>query len=172
MRAANAQIGAARAALFPRITLTGLLGLASTSLGGLFSGGAFQWSPGSDITYTIFQGGAGRANVRLTEAQKTAAVATYQQTIQRAFREVSDALARRGTIGEQLRARKAQREAAADTYLLSEARYRNGIDSFLNSLDAQRSYYSAQRTLVQSRLEAATNLVELYRSLGGDSLLG
>lgn len=172
LRAANAQIGAARAALFPRITLTGLLGLASTSIGGLFSGGAFQWSPGSDVTYTIFQGGAGRANVRLTEAQKQATVATYQQTIQRAFREVSDALARRGTIGEQLRARQAQREAAADTYLLTEARYRNGIDSFLGSLDAQRSYYSAQRTLVQSRLEAATNLVDLYRSLGGDSLLG
>jgi len=172
LRAANAQIGAARAALFPRITLTGLLGLASTSIGGLFSGGAFQWSPGSDVTYTIFQGGAGRANVRLTEAQKQATVATYQRTIQRAFREVSDALARRGTIGEQLRARQAQREAAADTYLLTEARYRNGIDSFLGSLDAQRSYYSAQRTLVQSRLQAATNLVDLYRSLGGDSLLG
>ena len=171
LRAANAQIGAARAALFPRITLTGLLGLASTSLAGLFSGGAFQWSPGSDVTYTIFQGGAGRANVRLTEAQREAAVATYQRTIQQAFREVSDALARRGTIGDQLRARQSQRQAAADTYLLTEARYRNGIDSFLGSLDAQRSYYSAQRTLVLSRLEAATNLVDLYRSLGGDSLL-
>ena len=111
------EIGAARAALFPRITLTGLLGLASTSLAGLFSGGAFQWSPGSDVTYTIFQGGAGRANVRLTEAQRDAAVAEYQRTIQQAFREVADALARRGTIGEQLRARQSQREAAADTYL-------------------------------------------------------
>jgi outer membrane protein, multidrug efflux system len=171
LRAANAQIGAARAALFPRITLTGLLGLASTSLAGLFSGGAFQWSPGSDVTYTIFQGGAGRANVRLTEAQRNAAVATYQRTVQQAFREVADALARRGTIGEQVRARQSQREAAADTYLLTEARYRNGIESFLGSLDAQRSYYSAQRTLVLSRLEAATNLVDLYRSLGGDSLL-
>ena len=127
LRAANAQIGAARAALFPRITLTGLLGLASTSLAGLFSGGAFQWSPGSDVTYTIFQGGAGRANVRLTEAQRDAAVAEYQRTIQQAFREVADALARRGTIGEQLRARQSQREAAADTYLLTEARYQNGI---------------------------------------------
>ena len=172
LRAANAQIGAARAALFPRITLTGLLGLTSTSLSGLFSGGAFQWSPGSDVTYSIFQGGAGRANVRFTEAQRNAAVATYQRTIQQAFREVADALARRGTIGEQLSARQSQREAAADTYLLTEARYRNGIESFLGSLDAQRSYYSAQRTLVLSRLEAATNLVELYRSLGGDSLLG
>jgi multidrug efflux system outer membrane protein len=171
LRAANAQIGAARAALFPRITLTGLLGLASTSLTGLFSGGAFQWSPGSDVTYTIFQGGAGRANVRLSEAQRDAAMATYQRAIQQAFREVADALARRGTIGEQLRARQYQREAAADTYLLTEARYRNGIESFLGSLDAQRSYYSAQRILVLSRLEAATNLVDLYRSLGGDSLL-
>ena len=171
LRAANAQIGAARAALFPRITLTGLLGLASTSLAGLFGGGAFQWSPGSEVTYTIFQGGAGRANVRLTEAQRDAAVATYQRAIQQAFREVADALARRGTIGEQLRARQSQREAAADTYLLTEARYRNGIESFLGSLDAQRSYYSAQRILVLSRLEAATNLVDLYRSLGGDSLL-
>lgn len=172
LRAANAQIGAARAALFPRITLTGLLGLTSTSLAALFSGGAFQWSPGSDVTYTIFQGGAGRASVRLTEAQRDAAVATYQRTIQQAFREVADALARRGTMGEQLRARQSQREAAADTYLLTEARYRNGIESFLGSLDAQRSYYSAQRILVLSRLETATNLVDLYRSLGGDSLLG
>ena len=170
LRAANAQIGAARAALFPRISLTGLLGLASTALSGLFSG-SFAWSAGTDATYTIFQAGAGRANVRLTEAQRNAAVATYQRTIQQAFREVADALARRGTIGEQLRARQAQREAAADTYLLTEARYRNGIESFLGSLDAQRSYYAAQRTLVLSRLETATNLVELYRSLGGDSLL-
>jgi len=171
LRAANAQIGAARAALFPRISLTGLLGFASSALTGLFSGGSFAWSAGADATYTIFQAGAGRANVRLTEAQKAAAVATYQRAIQQAFREVADALARRGTIGEQLRARQAQREAAADTYLLTEARYRNGIDSFLASLDAQRSYYAAQRTLVLSRLEAATNLVDLYRSLGGDSLL-
>jgi multidrug efflux system outer membrane protein len=171
LRAANAQIGAARAALFPRISLTGLLGLASSTLTGLFSSGSFAWSAGTDATQTIFDAGARRANVRLTEADRDAAVATYQKTIQTAFREVSDALARRGTIGEQLRARQAQREAAADTYLLTEARYRNGIESFLGSLDAQRSYYSAQRTLVLSRLGAATNLVDLYRSLGGDSLL-
>jgi multidrug efflux system outer membrane protein len=171
LRAANAQIGAARAALFPRISLTGLLGFASTALTGLFSGDSLAWSASGDTTYTIFQAGAGRANVRLTEAQKAAAVATYQRTIQQAFREVADALARRGTIGEQLRARQAQREAAADSYMLTEARYRNGIESFLGSLDAQRSYYSAQRILVLSRLEASTNLVALYRSLGGDSSL-
>ena len=171
LRAANAEIGAARAALFPRISLTGLLGLASSSLTGLFSGGAFGWSASADASYPIFRAGAGRAGVRLSEAQRDAAVATYQQTVQRAFREVADALARRGTIGEQLRARQTQRQAAADTYLLTEARYREGIDSFLASLDAQRSLYSAQRGLVLSRLQAATNLVNLYEALGGDALL-
>ena len=171
LRAANAQIGAARAALFPRISLTGLLGFASSALTSLFSADSLAWSASGDATYTVFQAGAGRANVRLTEAQRAAAVASYQRTIQQAFREVADALARRGTIGEQLRARQAQREAAADSYLLTEARYRNGIESFLGSLDAQRSYYSAQRTLVLSQLEASTNRVELYRSLGGDSSL-
>jgi outer membrane protein, multidrug efflux system len=171
LRAANAQIGAARAALFPRISLTGLLGFASAALTGLFSSNSLAWSASGDATYTIFQAGAGRANVRLTEAQKAAAVATYQRTIQQAFREVADALARRGTIGEQLRARQAQQAAAADSFLLTEARYRNGIESFLGSLVAQRSYYTAQRELVLSRLQTSANLVELYRSLGGDSSL-
>lgn len=170
LRAANAEIGAARAALFPRISLTGLLGFASNALAGLFSGGAFTWSASADASYPIFSGGAGRANVQLTEAQRDAAVATYQQAIQRAFREVSDALARRGTMGDQLHAREANMAAAGDTYRLSEARYREGIDSFLSSLDAQRSYYAAQRSLVLSRLEAASNLVGLYQTLGGDSL--
>ena len=171
LRAANAEIGAARAALFPRISLTGLLGLASSALVKLFTGGAFGWSAGADATYPIFNAGAGRANVRLTEAQRAAAVATYQKTIQTAFREVSDALARRGTMEEELSARQRQQAAAADVYLLTEARYRNGIDSFLSSLDAQRSYYSAQQILVQAKLTAAQNWVDLYRSLGGDSLL-
>lgn len=171
LRAANAEIGAARAALFPRISLTGLLGLASSSLGGLFGGGAFGWSAGADATYPIFRAGAGIAGVQLSEAERDAAVATYQRTVQTAFREVADALARHGTMADQLAARQRQKEAAADTYVLTEARYREGIDSFLASLDAQRSYYSAQRLLVLSRLESASNLVDLYQSLGGDSLL-
>jgi multidrug efflux system outer membrane protein len=171
LRSANAQIGAARAALFPRISLTGLLGLASTALGNLFSADSLAWSASGDATYSIFRGGAGRANVRLSEAQKDAAVAMYQRTIQQAFREVSDALARQGTIGEQLRARSAQREAAADSYQLIEARYRNGIESFLDSLVAQRAYYAAQQSLVLTQLQAGTNRVELYRTLGGDTLL-
>ena len=171
LRAANAQIGAARAALFPRISLTGLLGLASSALSSLFTGGAFAWSAGADATYTIFQAGAGRANVRLTEAQRAAAVATYQRTVQTAFREVADALARRGTINDELAANQRRQAATADTYLLTEARYREGIDSFLSSLDAQRSHYQAQIALVQARLVAAQNQVNLYEALGGDSLL-
>ena len=171
LRAANAQIGAARAALFPRLSLTGLLGVASTALGDLLTGGAFGGSAGADITNPIFNAGASRANVRLTEAQRDAAVATYQRTIQTAFREVSDALARRGTINDEVAANQRKQAATGDTYLLTEARYREGIDSFLNSLDAQRSYYLAQITLVQVRLAAAQNQVDLYEALGGDSLL-
>ena len=171
LRAANANIGAARAALFPRITLTGLLGLASSALSSLFTGGAFGWQAGADATYTIFQGGAGHANVRLTEAQRKAAISTYQGTIQTAFREVADALARRGTINDELGARQRQRAATADTYLLTEARYNAGIDPYLNVLSAQQSYYSAQRILVQTKLTAAQNIVDVYRAIGGDALL-
>jgi multidrug efflux system outer membrane protein len=171
LRAANANIGAARAALFPRITLTGLLGFASTALTSLFTGGAFGWSIGANATYNIFQAGAGHANVRLTEAQRNAALATYQLAVQTAFREVSDALARRATMDEQLAATQRQQAAAADVVVLEEARYREGIDSYLNLLDAQRSYYSVQQILVQTKLIAAQNRVTLYQSLGGDSLL-
>jgi multidrug efflux system outer membrane protein len=171
LRAANAEIGAARAALFPSISLTGLLGLASNTLTGLFSGGAFSWSGGVNANYSIFRGGAGRAGVQLSEAQRDAALATYERSIQTAFREVADALARRGTITEQLRATNAQADAAADTYRLVEARYRGGIDPFLTSLDAQRSLYAAQRNLITTRRVGASNLVSLYRALGGDSLL-
>jgi multidrug efflux system outer membrane protein len=171
LRAANADIGAARAALFPRITLTGLVGFASSALTGLFSGGAFAWSAGADAGYTIFQAGAGRASVRLTEAQRNAALASYQKAVQTAFRDVADALARRATMDEQLGATQRQQAAAADVVQLEEARYHAGIDSYLNLLDAQRSYYAVQQTLVQTKLAAAQNRVDLYRALGGDSLL-
>lgn len=163
LRAANAQIGAARAALFPRITLNALLGIVT--------GGLFAWSAGADATYTIFQSGAGHANVRLSDAQRNAAVATYQKTIQTAFREVADALARRGTINDEIGARERQQLATADTYTLTEARYRAGIDPFLTVLDAQRSYYAAQQQMVQTKLTAAQNLVTIYQTIGGDTLL-
>jgi multidrug efflux system outer membrane protein len=171
LRATNAEIGAARAALFPRISLTALAGLASTSLSSLFTGGAFNYSVSPNASYSIFQAGAARAGVAQTRAQRDAALATYEQTIQTAFSEVADGLARRGTIDRQLAAQIALSAAATDNYRLSDARYRGGIDTFLQSLDAQRSLYSAQRTLVSTRLTGATNRVTLYRVLGGDSLL-
>jgi multidrug efflux system outer membrane protein len=171
LRSANANIGAARAALFPRITLTGLLGFASSALLKLFTGGAFGWSAGADASYTIFQAGAGHANVRLSEAQQRAAVATYQGAIQTAFREVSDALARRGTINEEIGARQRQQAATADTYQLTELRYRSGIDPYLNVLSAQQSYYAAQQTVIGIKLTAAQNIVDLYQAIGGDALL-
>ena len=171
LRAANAEIGAARAALFPRISLTGLVGFASNALTSLFSGGAFNYSVGPSISYPIFQAGAGRAGVRYSQAQRDAALASYERSIQSAFRETADALAREGTIADQLRANRNFVEAAGDTLNLTNARYRGGIDTFLTSLDAQRSYYTAQRTLISTQLSAATNKVNLYRALGGDSLL-
>ncbi|OAN66124.1 efflux transporter outer membrane subunit [Sphingomonas sp. TDK1] len=171
LRAANAQIGAARAALFPRISLTSVLGFASTALSSLFNGDAFNWQAGGNASYAIFRGGAARASVQLSEAQQQAAVASYERAIQTAFRDVANALATRGTIDAQLRATQLQADAAADTYRLSEARYRGGIDTFLQSLVSQRSLYSAQQQLVTVQLTAATNRVNLYRALGGDSQL-
>ncbi|MCP3735227.1 efflux transporter outer membrane subunit [Sphingomonas sp. RP10(2022)] len=171
LRAYNAEIGAARAALFPRISLTGLVGFASTALSSLFSGGAFNYSVAPSVSYPIFQAGAARNNVRYTEAQRDGALATYEKTIQTAFQETADALARQGTIADQLRAQTNFQAAAADTLQLVNARYQGGIDTFLSSLDAQRSLYTAQRTLVATQLTGASNRVTLYRVLGGDSSL-
>lgn len=169
LRAANAEIGAARAALFPRISLTGLAGLASTALSGLFTGNAFNWSVGADARYSLFAGGAARAGVAQTEAQRDAAVAGYERAVQAAFRDVADALARAGTIDAQLAANRKAVEAAEDTFRLADLRYRGGIDPFLTSLDAQRTAYQAQRTLLTTRLVAASNRVTLYRALGGET---
>lgn len=170
LRAANAEIGAARAALFPRISLTGLAGLASNALSALFTGGAFNYSVGADVSYSLFAGGAVRAGVAQTQAQRDAAVATYEGAIQAAFRDVSDALARRGTIAEELRANGASVAAADDNYNLTDMRYRGGLESFLASLIAQRTLYTAQRSLVATQLVEASNLVTLYRALGGETV--
>jgi multidrug efflux system outer membrane protein len=172
LKAANADIGVARAELFPHISLTGLLGLASSALSSLFTGGAFTATAGANASYAIFDAGGRRANVVVSEAQRDVALATYEKSIQTAFREVSDVLAVRGTIGDQLRAAHANTQAAADTAQLAEQRYRGGIDNFLANLDAQRSLYAARRqevTVQQSRLE---NMVELYRALGADTFAG
>lgn len=171
LRAANARIGAARAAFFPTIGLTAVAGLASTALSSLFSGGAFNWSVTPSVSLPIFDGGANRGNLAYAEATRDRAVALYRQTIQVAFREVADALARRGTIDAQADAQIALEAAARDNYTLADARYREGIDTFLTSLDAQRTLYSARRTLASTRLVRADNLVTLYGALGGDELI-
>jgi len=171
LRATNAEIGAARAELFPRVALTAVVGFASTALRTLFSGGAFNYSVAPNVSYPIFRAGAGRAGVEYSQAQRDVALATYEGTIQTAFQEVSDALARRGTITDQLSANQRFLNAAADTLQLANARYQGGIDTYLTSLDAQRSLYTAQRTVVQTQLTRASNLVTLYQTLGGDSQL-
>lgn len=168
LRSANAEIGSARAALFPRISLTAIAGVASTALNGLFNGEGSSWSTEAAASYPIFDTGASRAGVRQSEARRDVALATYEKTIQSAFRDVADALARRGTLDEQLRADTADVAASTDYFRLADARYRGGIDTFLTSLDAQRSLYSAQRTLVATRLAEVTNRVDLYRALGAD----
>lgn len=168
LRAANAEIGAARAALFPTISLTGALGYASGELDTLFKGGAYAYSVAPSITWPIFRAGAGLAGVASSKAQRDAALASYEKSIQSAFRETADALARQGTIADEVAARDLQTEAAQDSFQLTEARYRGGTESFLSSLDAQRSYYTAQRSQVAILLEAAINRVSLYRAIGGD----
>lgn len=171
LRASNGEIGAARAALFPRISLTGVLGLASNALTSLFTSGAFNYSVAPSIGYPIFNAGAGRAGVAYTQAQRDAALAAYERAVQTAFRETADALARQGTVAAQLGANQRFAAAATVTLQLVNARYQAGIENFLSSLDAQRSVYTAQRTLVQTSLVGASNRVALYRALGGDSTL-
>lgn len=172
LRAANAQIGAARAALFPRLSLTGVLGFASNALSSLFDSNQFNYSGTGSAAYSVFQGGAARAGLAGSKAQRDAALASYERAIQTAFRDVSDALARRGTIDEQLNASRNVVDASEDTYQLAEARYRGGIDNFLSSLDAQRSLYNARRSLVAVQLANAVNAASLYTSLGGDDFSG
>lgn len=171
LRASNARIGAARAAFFPRISLTAVAGLASTALSSLFTGGAFAWTVAPSATLPIFDGGANAGNLAYARAQKDAYLAAYQRAIQTAFREVSDALARRGTIDAETRADQLNLTAAEDTLNLGIARYRQGIDPYLNTLDAQRTFYAARQTLVNIRLTRAQNLVDLYQTLGGDQLV-
>ncbi len=172
LRAANADIGVARARLFPSISLTGLLGFASNALGSLFDSGSWGWSAGGDATATIFDAGGRRAGVAVSEAQRDAALAGYEGAIQTAFREVADALAVQGTISERVRAATANTEAAADTATLADARYKGGVDSFLSSLDAQRSLYAARRSEVGTQLLLVSTRIALFRTLGGDSSAG
>ncbi len=165
--AQNANIGAARAAFFPRISLTAALGTISTALTGLVGAGSGTYNVAPALSLPIFDGGANLGNLRAAQAAKQGAVATYERTIQVAFREVADALAQRGTIDEQVAAQTARASAAGVAARLSDARYRAGVDSFLTALDAQRTAYATQQQLVNTRLARGSNLIDLYRTLGG-----
>jgi multidrug efflux system outer membrane protein len=163
----NANIGAARAAFFPRITLVGSVGVGSSELSGLFKSGSDVWTFAPQIVLPILESGARSAQLKVAEADRDIAIAQYEKTIQTAFREVADALAQQGTIDEQMAAQQSLVKATASRYLLAQARYEKGIDSFLNVLDAQRSLYSAQQGLITTRLTRLVNLVTLYKVLGG-----
>lgn len=167
LQAANANIGAARAAFFPRITLTGSAGAASASLDKLFKGGQGFWSFAPQITLPIFDGGSNSANLKVAEVERDIGVAQYEKAIQSAFKDVSDALAQRATIGEQTAAQQDLVTASQDAYRLADARYRRGLDDYLSTLDAQRSLYSAQQGLITARLSQQINRITLYKVLGG-----
>lgn len=169
LRAANANIGAARAAFFPRITLTSSVGVGSDELTGLFKASNFAWSFIPRVTVPIFEAGRNKANLQVAEVERDITVAQYERAIQVAFREVADALAQRGTIDEQVAAQQSLTNATAENYRLSQARYQSGIDSYLSVLDAQRSLYAAQQNLISARLVRLNNMVALYKVLGGGS---
>ncbi|WP_031236555.1 efflux transporter outer membrane subunit [Asticcacaulis sp. AC460] len=166
LKAANANIGAARAAFFPSISLTGSVGKASTDLGQLFDG-TDTWTFSPSISVPIFAGGANRANLGVANTSRDIAVAQYEQAIQAAFRDVSDQLATRSTIDERLSAQTRVVEAAADSNALAQARFTQGVDSRLTLVDAERTSYGAQQQLIGIRLVRAVNLVNLYAALGG-----
>lgn len=167
LQGANANIGAARAAFFPRISLTGSTGAASGDLGDLFKNGTGSWSFTPQISLPIFAGGANVAGLDSAKASRDIAVATYEKTVQTAFREVSDALSVRQTVSDRLAAQERLVAAAADSERLSRQRRDAGVDSALTLLDSQRTLYSAQQGLISARLDRATNLVTLYKTLGG-----
>lgn len=167
MVAANANIGAARAAFFPRISLTAGIGTVSTELSGLFKDGSWGFTLAPQALLPIFDMGRNQANLDAAKAARDIAIAQYEKSIQTAFREVADALAGRATLGDQLAAQEAQALAETDRFRLAELRYRNGVASYLDVLDAQRSLFATQQALAQTRLVQQQNQVALYKALGG-----
>lgn len=165
--ASNANIGAARANFFPRISLTASAGTASTELNGLFKSGSSAWSFMPQIVLPIFDAGRNQASLDVARVSREIAVAQYEKSIQSAFREVQDALAGRATLGEQARAQLAQANAEQVRFKLADLRYRNGAASYLDVLDAQRSLFAAQQAVVQVQAAQVQNLVTLYKVLGG-----
>ncbi|HEY8266108.1 MAG TPA: efflux transporter outer membrane subunit, partial [Steroidobacteraceae bacterium] len=167
LKASNADIGAARAAFFPSIELTGFYGNASDDLSALFQPGHERWSFIPQVRLPIFSGGANRAGLDLANVRKNIEIARYEQSIQVAFREVADALVARTTLEQQLQAQEALTRAAEASYRLADMRYRGGVDSYLGALIAQRDLYDAERALIVTRLATTANLALLYRALGG-----
>jgi outer membrane protein, multidrug efflux system len=167
LMAANANIGAARAAFFPRISLTASVGSASSELSGLFKSGSWGFSLAPQALLPIFDAGRNQAGLEVAKAQRDIAVAQYEKSIQTAFREVADALAGRDTLGEQWTAQQAQAQAESERFRLADLRYRNGVASYLDVLDAQRSLFGIQQALSQTRLAQQQNRVALYKALGG-----
>lgn len=167
LRAANAQIGAARAAFFPSISLTGQYGTASAALSGLFKTGSLAWAFIPKISMPIFRGGANLAQLNAARVGKEIAIAQYEKAIQIAFREVADALAARATDAQRIAALEQTVAAQQQRLELSTLRYQNGIDHYARVLAAQTDLYTAQQSLIAARLSRLTNLIDLYRALGG-----
>lgn len=165
--AANANIGAARAAFLPRIGLTAVFGTASTRLAGLFDSGSGAWIFHPVLSQPLFDWGRVAANADLAEVRKVIAVAEYEKTIQQAFKEVVDLLVARGELAEQLKAQEAAEKTQADRLKIAEARYKAGISSYLEVLDAQREAFSAQQNSIQIRRALLTSAAQLYKALGG-----
>lgn len=167
MIAANASIGAARAMFFPNISLTASAGFANTELSDLFQSGSKYFSIAPSLYLPIFTAGRNQANLEVSEVNKRIAAAEYEKSIQTAFREVSDSLVSRRTLVDQLNAQQAQVEAVSAQFKLSDLRYRNGVSSYLDLLDAQRTLFTAEQAVVQVRLALLQNQVNLYKVLGG-----
>lgn len=169
LRAAGANIGAARAAFFPRITLTGNFGTASAELQGLFASGSQAWAFAPALSLPIFDGGRLRSGLDLAEVRRDIAVADYEKTVQTAFREVSDALSAREWLARQVRIQQSTLDAQAERARLANLRYRNGATAFLEVLDAQRDLLDVEQQLVQARRALLSAHVLLYAALGGGS---
>lgn len=167
LKSANANIGAARAAFFPSISLTGFAGFASAALASLFTGGGAAWSFAPQLRVPLFTGGRNRAGLEVAQVRKRIEIARYEKAIQVAFREVSDALVARAAFEEQLEAQTARAAAEQRRFEISETRYRNGIESYLAVLSAQQDLFAAQQQLIELRLARLLNVVGLYKALGG-----
>ncbi|AXP04100.1 efflux transporter outer membrane subunit [Pseudomonas bijieensis] len=167
LKSANIDIGAARAAFFPSISLTANAGSSSSALSGLFKSGSGAWTFAPSISLPIFDAGSNRATLDSAKTEREIQVQTYQQTLQNAFKEVADALAERSTLDRRIEAQQALTDASRKSFELSDALYRGGSQSYLEALDAQRSLYSAQQDLITLRLTEQSNRVTLYKVMGG-----